>query len=178
MKPSGKQARRIAAQVEMQRRWQKAAEECPIPRQVFEQLWNFVAERIAEHGHDHTLSFTETWAGAQSVDLTSLFSFLRTHRISDDFTLILEGDPNKLFGPSTTRLAQMPIERKALESLLRWLDEACRANGCDDTHRLTRDWLSANGHPVWLTEMALLAQGGGCDCEVVLNVSPDAIYPA
>ena len=141
-------------------------------------LWEYVAEKIATDGHEQSFTLTEVWLAGHGVKPAPVLMFLEAHRVRDDFSLIIEGDPHKLFGPTADRLAQMPLERQDLEALITWLDSQCRRVGCDDTHRLTREWLRRHEKPLGLTEMSLLAQGGGCDCEVVLNVVPANIYPA
>lgn len=50
-------------------------------------------------------------------------------------------------------------------------------SGCDHTLRHTRTWLTGRGLPAPPTEFALRALGGYCDCEVVLNVQAEFIYP-
>lgn len=48
---------------------------------------------------------------------------------------------------------------------------------CDHTLTHTRAWLEAHHKPLRENLRALDAQGGHCDCEVLLNVSP-ARWPA
>jgi hypothetical protein len=70
----------------------------------------------------------------------------------------------------------MPIPREALEALIDDVDKRVRAAGCDHSRRFTREWLAQRGYPVYPSEFALIALGGGCDCEVVMNVEPENIY--
>lgn len=48
---------------------------------------------------------------------------------------------------------------------------------CDHTLTHTHAWLEAHQKPVRENLRQLAAQGGNCDCEVLLNVSP-ARWPA
>ena len=45
-------------------------------------------------------------------------------------------------------------------------------NGCNNTLRLTRDWLATQSaeHPIEEILLWLGSQGGGCDCEVAANL--------
>jgi hypothetical protein len=177
MRSSNKHERRTAAQAELERRWARAEQECPIPRAQVEALWDHVAEQVARQGHDHSFEFCSAWLVNQGIEPGPVLEFLGQHRVTDDFSLIIEGDPNKLFGPTAVRLARRPLEREALEALLSWLDPTLRQYGCDHSPRFAREWLAQHRFPVELAEMALLAQGGGCDCEIVMNVNPDQVYP-
>ncbi len=110
-------------------------------------------------------------------DENSALKFLSDENIIDDWSLCTEGDSYSLFGPSEDRLSWMPLESSQLESLIDWLDEEVPIKGCNHDLSLTTEWLKANNCPVHPTLMALLAHGGGCDCEVVMNVEAEGIYP-
>ncbi len=71
----------------------------------------------------------------------------------------------------------MPIDEPQLHELMDYIDIRIRKDGCDNTLRWTEEWLSENSLPVSLTVGSLIALGGGCDCEVILNVEPNMIYP-
>ena len=174
---SGKRDRRLAAQHERERRWAVAETECPLTRTELEALWDHVAEHIGTNGHDHSFSAVTSWLVGRKFDAEPVLTFLRKHRIRDDFSLLVEGDPHRILGPTSDRLARMPLDQSSLEALISWLDRAVRDRGCDHTSRLCREWLAQHNWPVALAEMALLAQRGGCDCEVVLNVEPESIFP-
>jgi hypothetical protein len=58
-----------------------------------------------------------------------------------------------------------------------WRSQAIFEQGCQHNHSLTHQWLSSKGIDNPAIGMALLSQGGGCDCEIVLNIELDAIYP-
>jgi hypothetical protein len=175
-KKSRKQMRHRAAQEEKARRWRAAEEACPLSRSQLDSLLDFLAERITEEGHDHSFAFTAAWCAGQGTDPEPLLRFLQAHRIGHDYSVATEADPHCLFGPTAERRARMPLSQDELEELIQWLDDKCAEHGCDSTHRFAREWLQARDLPVATTEFALLALGGGCDCEVVLNVEAEAIY--
>jgi hypothetical protein len=161
----------------MERRYREAESESPLSREQLESLLDFLAERISAEGHDHSTRFTREWLTANNLPCDEALAFLSRHRLKDDYQIAVEGDPFSLFGPTADRLARMPLPEDALESLLDWVDERVQEHGCDHSLRFTRQWLADNSFPIPQTEFALLAQGGGCDCEVVLNVESEGIYP-
>lgn len=172
-----KQARRAAAQAETQRRWRDAEANCPLTRKQFQALLDSVAEQVAEYGHENSFEYTDAWLGEHAIAVPPVHAFLNEHKVHDDYELIVQGDPYSLFGPTPDRLKWMPVGREDLDALIAFVEESCGRDGCDHSHRFTRDFLAARSLPLGITEMALLAQGGGCDCEVVLNVDPGEIYP-
>ena len=176
-KHSEKQARQAAAQEEIARRRRQTEAESPLTRAQLDALLDHLAEAIVEDGHDDDTSITRRWLDLHGVDPDPVLAFLSKRRLHNDFDIALAADPNTLFGPTSDRRARMPIPQEALEALIAWVDAACKREGCDHSLRHTRAWLTANRQPIATTEIALLAQGGGCDCEVVLNVDMNAIYP-
>jgi Protein of unknown function (DUF2695) len=172
-----KARRRRAIHEDQTRRWEQAAHDSPLSRAELDSLLDHLAERILSDGYDGTLALTSAWLTDRGLPVEPALAFLRQHGFDCDFAVALSADPQKLFGPTSERIARMPIEREALQALIAFLDAECRADGCDNTLRLTRQWLVRHGHPAAATEFAIIAQGGGCDCEVVLNVEPDSIYP-
>jgi hypothetical protein len=71
---------------------------------------------------------------------------------------------------SAEAVARMPISRADLYSLFAWVDGHVMEEGCNHTLRHTREFIRARGLAEedvlkWLAEY-----GGGCDCEVILNV--------
>lgn len=176
-KADKKRRRREAAAREMSRRYRQAEEDCPLSRSQLDDLHDHLATEIIENGYDGTFSITQCWLLDRHLPIDETIRFFESHRIHDDFELALHGDPHKLFGPTQDRFARMPLKQEELEELLDWVDVEVRNRGCDRTTRFTRLWLEENEHPVAQTLMALHAQGGHCDCEVVLNVDPALIYP-
>ncbi len=176
MKSTANQARRAAAQAEAQRRWSEAEVKSPLSRADFQALLDAVAERIAQCGHTNSFAYTDVWLAEHAIAPSPVHDFLNTHNVFDDYAFIIQGDPYTLFGPAAGRLRWMPLEREDLEDLIGFVDDRVQENGCDHTHRFTRQFLSSRGLPHGTAEMAFLAQGGGCDCEVVLNVDADAIF--
>ena len=63
---------------------------------------------------------------------------------------------------------------KWLAGLFRHLGELLEQDGCDNTMRLTAEYLQASGECGDLDEALdwLARRGGFCDCEVLLNVEP------
>lgn len=64
----------------------------------------------------------------------------------------------------------LPFSIIFFEQLFDYLDEKLEINGCDETLRYTRKFLSDNNLPVeksldWMNE-----NGGYCDCEVLANI--------
>jgi hypothetical protein len=64
----------------------------------------------------------------------------------------------------------LPFNTTLFERLFDYLDEMLGIDGCDDTLRYTRKFLSDNNLPVeksldWMNE-----NGGYCDCEVLANI--------
>jgi hypothetical protein len=72
--------------------------------------------------------------------------------------------------------ALMPLDRSQLESLLHHVDAAVVSDGCDHSRRATDAW--ALQHAVELDPLheGLQEYGGFCDCEVVMNVDPAAVF--
>lgn len=67
-------------------------------------------------------------------------------------------------------LISLPIFVDTINELFDYLDEQIGEIGCDDTLRLTVDFIEENSLPKdslisWLNE-----NGGYCDCEVLANV--------
>lgn len=102
---------------------------------------------------------------------------MESERINDDWDLAVSCDSFDMFGTSKERLSWMPLGQEELEELLDWLDEALHETGCNHDYTLAKDWLSKRSVDTGATLMALMAKGGGCDCEIVLNVEPENIYP-
>jgi hypothetical protein len=175
--PSKKEMRRLAIEHEKQRRYAQALQACPISRADYEQLVDSVSDQLVEHGHSQDMRLATAWLKSEGHPVEAVTAFLTDRNIADDWSLLVSGDSCRLFGPSAERCARMPLARPELERLLEWLDGQVQDLGCDHTHRLTRIWLRDHGKPETRILGALMAQGGFCDCEVVLNIEPDAIYP-
>jgi len=173
-----KQERRRLAEQEVAARQQSRLAEAPLGRDELDSLYAFVAERVASVGHDKTLEITQEYLATSGLDAAAVTSFLQSQQIMTDWDVLMRADPHKLFGPTATRLARMPLDPAELTNLIDAVDEAVRAEGCDHDLGFTRGWLELNELPIATTEFALIAQGGGCDCEVVLNVDHELIYPA
>ena len=172
-----KRLREEAMKAELLRREQQRTEKSPISREQMLSLVEYVGKNIIEKGHEHNFEFTEEWVAQNSVDLSNLISFLEGERIKDDWDLAVSADPYDFFGVTSERLSWMPLEKNELESLLDWLDQTIPKKGCKHDYTLTKEWLSSKPVDTSTTLMALMAKGGGCDCEVVYNVEPENIYP-
>jgi len=172
-----KQRREAAIKAEIARREKDRRDRSPISRDDMLNLIGFVGEKVMVEGHSHDFTFTREWLRKNRFNEEEALKFFEGENITDDWSLCTEGDPYSLFGPSDTRLSWMPIDQPQLEKLIGWLDDEVPKKGCNHDHTLTEQWLQANNCPVHPTLMALLAHGGGCDCEVVLNIEPEGIYP-
>jgi len=176
-KKNKKKLRQEAINAELEKRERARAELSPIDRSQMLSLVEFVGKNIIESGHEHGSQFTEQWARENSIDLGSLNTFLESERIKDDWDLVVSCDPFDMFGASTERLSWMPLAQDDLEELLDWLDEEVQGKGCNHDYTLAKEWLVNKSVDTATTLMALMAKGGGCDCEIVLNVEPESIYP-
>jgi hypothetical protein len=176
MKKEKKRQREEAIKAEISRREEDRRNRSPLTREEMLDLLGFVGEKIMTQGHEKDFSHTSQWLQDNGFDEQTALSFFRNEKITDDWSLCLNGDPYALFGPSEERLAWMPIECSQLEALLEWLDKEMPVAGCNHDLRLTSKWLQANDCPLHPTLMALMVKGGGCDCEVVMNIEPESIY--
>lgn len=65
----------------------------------------------------------------------------------------------------------LPISRELFQNLFDLLDEALEKNTCDDSLKLTKQFLeSQNIQNIKEVENWLKENGGFCDCEVLYNV--------
>jgi len=170
-----KQARKRAVAQEQQRRWRQAETNAPLTRAELEELIVYLSDRVLE-AHDGTFTFTEAWLAGKSLAPEPVLGFLRANHAECDFE-VFYADPHLLFGPTPARLARIPIDEIDLASLREAVDDRVRGQGCDHSVRFTRQWLIDNRFPAAPTLSALLAQGGGCDCEVAMNAQPHKFYP-
>ncbi len=177
MGPKHKQERRRRAQMELEGRQRRRLEQSPLSREELEDLYTFVAQRVFRDGlGDARLALTRSWLEERD-DAAAVLGFLAENRVTSDWEVLVQADPCELFGPTPTRLARMPIEASHLDALIAWVDGKVTVSGCDHDLTFARQWLADHALPIATTEFALIAQGGGCDCEVVLNVDPGRIYP-
>lgn len=176
-KKTKKQIRQEVINAEIKKRERDRASRSPINRDQMLLLLEYVGKLIIDKGHDHNFKYTEEWAVRNSIEFDRLGLFLKEERIKYDWDLVVSCDPYDFFGPTTERLAWMPLEKEELENLLDWLDEKISEKGCAHNYALAREWLSSKSVDTSITLMALMAKGGGCDCEIVLNVEEENIYP-
>ena len=66
----------------------------------------------------------------------------------------------------------LPIGEAQLVELVNHLDEWLADHACDGTLRETCAWSSARGLDPDAVRQDFADSGGGCDCEVVLNMDP------
>ena len=152
-------------------------ERSPITRDEMLSLVMFVSNSIYQRGQQDGLAFTAEWAANNNTDISQLKSFLESEHLYDDWTLIKDGDPYKLFGASGKRLAWMPLEREDLAEMITWLDQAVTTQGCAHDFTFAKKWLSHTSLHAPTTLMALIVKGGECDCKIAENVKLDEIYP-
>lgn len=66
---------------------------------------------------------------------------------------------------------RLPMDRKVFENLFDYLDNQLEENSCDDTNKLTLEFLVKNKIDNKETVINWLAENGGyCDCEILTNV--------
>lgn len=70
----------------------------------------------------------------------------------------------------------MPLDRTQLVSLLDHVEAAVASKGCDHTRGATDAWAVQHGVALDRLHDGLDEYGGFCDCEVVMNVHPDAVF--
>ncbi len=171
-KEDRKRARREAARREAQRRRDERRSSFPLSLNQVEHLLSYLAKGVLADGQQGDLALLRRWAEEQGIDVRPLIGFLSTQGWSSDWDVLLELEPGSIFSEAPT--SWMPLSEEELEQLLDAVDEGVRRDGCNHDTRFTQAWLRANDHDVASVVFALLRRGGGCDCEVVLNVSLDA----
>jgi hypothetical protein len=71
----------------------------------------------------------------------------------------------------------LPIEKEKLKELFDYLDNIFPENGCDNTNKLTRNFLEKAGKQNIDVVLEWLANNGGyCDCEILANVEEKFEY--
>ena len=103
---------------------------------------------------------------AEAVDVASSSEKAERKRLKDEY----------LRAQQAARAARMPLDRPQLEALLDHVDAAVTASGCDHTPAATDDWAQREGVDLERLHEGLEEYGGFCDCEVVMNVHPDAVF--
>ena len=68
----------------------------------------------------------------------------------------------------------LPMSEEQLAELVDHLDEWLVGHACDGTLRETCSWSSARGLDPDAVRQGFADYGGGCYCEVVLNMDPSA----
>jgi hypothetical protein len=67
----------------------------------------------------------------------------------------------------------LKLHASHIDSLISFVDRNVRSDGCDHTHRFTEEWARQQSVD-WHDLLDILeANGGFCDCEVVLNLPVD-----
>lgn len=65
----------------------------------------------------------------------------------------------------------LPVSREIFQKLFDFLDEKLEEHGCDDSLKLTKQFLETNHiENIKEVENWLKENGGFCDCEVLYNV--------
>ncbi|MDN3691200.1 DUF2695 domain-containing protein [Chryseobacterium tructae] len=65
----------------------------------------------------------------------------------------------------------LPMDREIFENLFDYLDNQLEENNCDDTNKLTLEFLVKNKIENIETVLNWFAENGGyCDCEILANV--------
>lgn len=70
----------------------------------------------------------------------------------------------------TSKLAELPVPQKLLNTYFNYLDQELSVHGCDHTLRFTKQF--ATDHKIDFTALKLWLSkyGGYCDCEALANV--------
>jgi Protein of unknown function (DUF2695) len=68
------------------------------------------------------------------------------------------------------------LDERSLNDLLDHLDARLSEVGCDHTLRETRAWAAGRGFDAEAVAASVAEFGGYCDCEVLANVDPEAIF--
>ena len=85
-------------------------------------------------------------------------------------------EPNHHIGHTASgQPYRLPIEADQFRSLLRYVDELCALQGCDNTLQHAETWARANGVSWATLSRGLRGLGGFCDCEIGMNVAEE--YP-
>ena len=177
-KSSKKRDRQLAVSRENKRRQNQALESSPLSREQLDSLWYDVASYIAANGHQGDFSQTQSFLRRVNADIDSCIAFLTSNGMGSDFDVLMHCDPNVLFGSADGRHHRMPLSVGQLNDLLHFLDTEISKFGCDHSTNISAKWLKQHDFPEANTLMACLALGGGCDCEILLNVEPENIYNA
>ena len=65
----------------------------------------------------------------------------------------------------------LPMEKEKFKQLFDYLDQILSKNGCDDTNKISKDFLIKIGQNNIENVLEWLANKGGyCDCEILANV--------
>ena len=174
---SKKAQREEAIKTEKQRRVKLRKEVSPINQEQMLSLVEYVGGKVISNGHTNNLNYASQWAHKNGIDFDELSSFLNSEKIHDDFSLFCEGDPYELFGETDERLSWMPLARDEFNELMDFLDKKLPSHGCNNDFKLTKKWLKTKDYDTPIILAALLAKGGGCDCEITFNVDEEGIYP-
>lgn len=170
-----KDGRRKLIAEEQQRRVREAHEAMPITVDQLHTLLDQLAQTIDANGHDGSFKWTRAWLADHRLPVDETIRFFEAQRLRDDFEVALF-QPNQVLGPVPDRVARL-LPRESLELLLDHLSSELELQACDDRPSLARAWLEANRFSVPATLFALGTHGGFCDCEIVMNIDPAAIYP-
>jgi hypothetical protein len=171
-----KQQRELAIRAEKAKRENERLARTPLNKEQMLALYSYVGSCIVENCHERNFAITDGWLSDNGFELSSVHQFLLGLEVGDDWALLMNGDPFSLFGSSSTRHIWMPLEEIDLENLINYLEDELEEVGCNHTFKLTESWLLNTEYDISLVKAALLAQGGGCDCEVMYNVEPEGIY--
>ena len=81
-------------------------------------------------------------------------------------------EPNQyIVHTASGRPHRLPVDRDRFRSLLRYVDEMCALQGCDNTLQHAETWARANGVSWPDLSHGLRGLGGFCDCEIGMNVA-------
>src|SRR6478735_1229044 len=96
-----KREREAAAREELERRARARRDRCPLDRDAFEALYEYVAKRSFTNGLVRgEPRYTNAWLAAQAFDAAATMSFLGEQGVSSDWDVLVNADPCAMFGPT------------------------------------------------------------------------------
>ena len=73
-------------------------------------------------------------------------------------------------GQKNSFVNSLPMSREIFHELFDYLDERLSEEDCDHNLEMTEEFLKQRNVSIEEVEEWLMKNGGGCDCEVLLNV--------
>lgn len=171
-----KSDRAKAIKAELAKRQAERIQSCPISFEEMLALKVSASTAILSDEVVKGFDATKEWALQNRVVPNPLLTFLESQGIHSDWDVAISADPFQMFGPRNGRHVHMPLSESQLDGLLDYVDELVESKGCDHDFTHTKKFLASNNLNSPELLMCFIALGGGCDCELVLNVESEGIY--